>query len=311
LRKKITQRLNSEKFDLIFVFSSNMAEYVRHVSDLPRVMDLVDVDSEKWRLYANCYSLPFSWVYQLEARRLARYEAEVAGIFDHAIFVSEKEASLFKRRVSDRPISVFPNGVDLDYFAPNGDDPKQPALVFTGEMNYFPNVDAVRYFCGEIFPLIRATVPDARFYIVGRNPTPQVRKLGRQPNVFVTGAVNDVRPYLAQARVAVAPLRIARGVQNKVLEAMAMGLPVVGTSVAFQGTQATVADGIRITDNPQEFAREALTFLKDPGLRRQGALQARRYVQRCHRWQDHGASLESLLQDVVGESPSHDRQSGR
>jgi sugar transferase (PEP-CTERM/EpsH1 system associated) len=299
LAKKIRQRLNSEAFDRILVFSSAMAEYVREVSDLPKVMDFVDVDSEKWRLYADYHPFPLSWLYRLEAERLARYEEEVARAFDCAVFVSEKEACLLKRRVSDRPISIIPNGVDLDYFAATADDQPgfdEPALVFLGAMDYFPNVDAVRYFCGEVFPLIRRASPETRFYIVGRNPTRQVRALGHQPNVIVTGSVPDVRPYLAKARVAVAPLRIARGIQNKILEAMAMGLPVIGTSMAFQGLQATAADGIRMADDPRDFAEAVLLLLEDHGLRRRCALQARCYVERRHRWQDHGVQLESLLQ---------------
>jgi glycosyltransferase involved in cell wall biosynthesis len=165
-------------------------------------------------------------------------------------------------------------------------------------MDYFPNVDATRYFCREIFPLVREAMPEALFYIVGRNPTRQVRALAREANVVVTGSVPDVRPYLAKARVAIAPLRIARGIQNKILEAMAMGLPVVGTSEAFQGIQATMADGIRIADDPEGFAQEVLALLKDHDLHRLCSHHARCYVECRHRWQNHGARLESLLQGV-------------
>lgn len=311
LAKRVAQRLSSERFDSIFVFSSVMAEYVRHVSGIPRVMDFVDVDSAKWQMYADSHSFPFSWVYRLEAGRLARYEEEVARVFEHSLFVSDKEAFLFQQRVDNRPISVIPNGVDLNYFVPNSTRHLGPALVFTGAMDYFPNIDAMRFFCSEIFPLVREVLPEARFYIVGRNPTRRVRELERQPQVIVTGSVPDVRPYLAKVMVAVAPFRIARGVQNKVLEAMAMGLPVVGTSIAFQGIQATRADGIRIADDPQKFAQEVLSFLEDPGLRRQCSLQARHYVQRCHQWRDHGVRLESVLQETIGERAFHDAHGGR
>ena len=174
-----------------------------------------------------------------------------------------------------------------------------PALVFTGMMDYFPNVDAMNYFCHEIFPLVREVVPAVQFYIVGRNPTQQVRQLSRQPNVIVTGAVSDVRPYLVQARVAVAPLRIARGVQNKILEAMAMGLPVVGTPAALQGTWATTTDGVRMAESPRAFAHALVTLLEDHALRRQCGLQARRYVQEHHQWDEHNARLEALLREMV------------
>lgn len=307
LQKRIDQRLASMRPDRILVFSSAMAEYVRHVSDIPKVIDFVDLDSVKWRLYANFVQLPLSWIYRLEAARLGLYEKEAARAFDHSIVVSEEEASLFKQRVNDRFVSVIPNGVDLDYFAPNGDGPSSshnPVIVFMGEMDYFPNVDAVRYFCGEMFPRIRMALPEARFYIIGRNPSRPVKKLQHQTNVIVTGSVIDIRPYLAKASVAVAPLRIARGIQNKVLEAMAMGLPVVGTSVAFQGTEATVADGIRIADDPKEFSNAVLMLLQDSRLQQQCSLCARDYVQRRHRWQDHNARLEFLLHEMTVEPPS-------
>jgi sugar transferase (PEP-CTERM/EpsH1 system associated) len=301
LAKKIAYRLHSEKVDRILVFSSVMAEYVRHVFDIPKVIDFVDLDSEKWRLYADYHSFPLSRIYRLEADRLAGYEEEIARAFNHVLFVSKEEAELLRRGLRNRWISVIPNGVDLDYFAPNGEAlfyPNQPILVFTGAMDYFPNIDAVQYFCKAIFPLLRKAMPEVRFSIVGRNPTQRVKVLGCHPNVTITGAVPDVRPYLAKATIAVAPLRIARGVQNKILEAMAMGLPVVGTSQAFQGLQVTRGDGVRIADAPEEFAQEVLTLLNDNTLQRQCSLQARYYVQCRHRWQDHGMHLESILQGM-------------
>jgi sugar transferase (PEP-CTERM/EpsH1 system associated) len=301
LKRKIAHRLRSEKCDRILVFSSSVAQYVWHVVGIPRVIDFVDADSEKWRLYADYHPFPRSSIYRLEANRLARYEAEIARVFDHAIFISEKESSVLQGQASGLPISVIPNGVDLDYFSPSRDHligSKQPFIVFSGAMDYFPNVDAVRYFCKAIFPLISKAMPETQFYIVGRCPTRQVRELGHQPNVIVTGSVPDIRPYLAPASVAVAPLRIARGVQNKILEAMAMGLPVVGTSMAFQSIPATRADGIRIADDPRGFAQKVLTLLADHELQRQCSLQARHFVRRHYRWQDHGIRLESLLEEM-------------
>lgn len=302
LASKIAQRLRAEPIDRIVAFSSSMAVYVQEVSGIPKVMDFVDADSDKWRLFANYHAWALAWLYRLEARRLARYEVDVARRFDHAIFVTEREAHLLQQRVPERPISVIPNGVDLEYFTPPQERERvtgPPMLVFTGMMNYFPNVDAVDYFCREIFPLVRAIIPATQLYIVGRNPTKHVRQLSRQSQVIVTGAVPDVRPYLARAQVAVAPLRIARGVQNKILEAMAMGLPVVGTPAALEGTWATTADGVRVADSPQAFAQALVTLLEDHALQRQCALQARRYVQHYHQWEEHNARLETLLRETV------------
>jgi sugar transferase (PEP-CTERM/EpsH1 system associated) len=303
LARKIAQKLETEKFDRIFVSSSAMSEYVHHVSDIPKVIDFVDVDSDKWRMYAAHHSFPLSWIYRLEAKRLAKHEEKVARLFDHSIFISEEERRLFQQRVNDGAISVVSNGVDLDYFTlSNKELPPalSPIIVFTGVMDYFPNVDAVQYFCQEIFPVVCEAVPETKFYIVGRNPTRHVKKLGHYPNVIVSGSVPDVRPYLAQATIAVAPFRIARGVQNKVLEAMATGLPVVGTSQAFKGIEATEHDGIRIANSPDRFALQVISFLKgDPALHQQCGLQARRYVEDHHRWEDQGAKLESLLREPV------------
>jgi sugar transferase (PEP-CTERM/EpsH1 system associated) len=306
LAQKIRQRLQMEPFDCIFIYSSTMAEYVRQVADIPKVMDFVDVDSEKWRLYADFTTAPMTWLYRLEATRLARYEAEIARTCAQSILISDLEAACMQHRVPERTFTVIPNGVDLAYFAPS----ETPVscyppghVVFAGAMDYFPNVDAVQYFCSEIFPLLRQALPEARCTIVGRNPTPQVRRLGEESQITVTGAVPDVRPYLAQAQVAVAPLRIARGVQNKVLEAMAMGLPVVGTSTAFAGLQATAADGIRVADDPQAFAQAVLTLCTDSQLHYGCAQQARRYVQTHHQWADHGSLLEALLHKVCQETP--------
>jgi sugar transferase (PEP-CTERM/EpsH1 system associated) len=301
LSEKIRRRLGSETIDRIFVYSSAMAEYVRDVSGVPKVVDFVDVDSDKWRLYAEHHLFPRSWVYRLEADRLARYEERVARAFDRIIVVSELEAGLLRGRIDGRPVAVISNGVDLDYFRPTGagrGKAEEPTLVFTGVMDYFPNIDAVTYFCRDIFPGVTRALPGTRLFIVGRNPTPAVRRLGRDPHVIVTGSVPDVRPYLEKAHIAIAPFRLARGVQNKVLEAMAMERPVVGTPQAFQGVQATSEDGIWMEDTAEAFAKAVLALLGDPGLRCRRAGQARRYVETRHQWADHGAQLERLLQDV-------------
>jgi sugar transferase (PEP-CTERM/EpsH1 system associated) len=299
----VQEKLATERFDCIIVSCSSMAQYVPFCSAGPKIVDFIDVDSEKWSSYAERRSFPFSSVYRREANLLGQYEERVARAFDHSILSSEAEAQLLRRRAKDRPVSVISNGVDLDYFSLSAIETPtidEPVIVFTGVMDYFPNVDAVRFFCEDIFPLVRESMPEAQFHIVGRNPSRPVKKLEQQPNVSVTGTVPDVRPYLARARVAVAPFRLARGVQNKILEAMAIGLPIVGTSETFKGIAATEADGIRIADDPASFARHIISFLRtDDDSRRSFAAQARSYVERHHRWEDQGARLEQLLEEVV------------
>jgi sugar transferase (PEP-CTERM/EpsH1 system associated) len=303
LQERVRQILDNEKIDLIWVSSAPMAQYVWRVHEIPKIIDFVDVDSEKWRIYAERHAPPLSWVYRLEARRLGRYEEAAARLFDRSLFISLEETVLFRQRICDRPITVLPNGVDTDYFSPmqrNVAFDGQPVIVFTGVMDYFPNVDAVTYFSQEVFPPVRKVIPQAQFYIVGRNPVRRVRELAYPPSITVTGAVPDVRPYLARAAVAVAPFRVARGVQNKVLEAMAMQLPVVGTSVAFEGIPATRNDGVRTANDPETFAREVVELLQgDKELRRQCGRQARRYVEQQHQWDSVGLQIERLVQQTV------------
>ena len=219
---------------VIFVNSGNMASYVL---DLPkrerRICDLADVDSEKWRAYADTTTGPMRLVYRREWRKVGALERRITDGFDVVSFVSEAEASLFARLIPDCAARIrgVSSGVDHRYFDPASAhaplfDPKLPTYVFTGTMDYPPNVDAVAWFATEILPMIRRTVPAAQFYIVGTCPNATVKRLVQLKGVFVTGRVRDVRPYVAHATAVVAPMRIARGIQNKVLEAMSMGRPV-------------------------------------------------------------------------------------
>ncbi len=226
------------------VFSSPMAQYLeRH--DILRVADIVDVDSDKWTQYAAKARWPARWIYAREGRRLLAYERHVAGTFDASYFVSPAEATLFHRLAPESldRVSHFGNGVDTLYFSPEVAHPDpfaegEEAIVFTGAMDYWPNVDAVTWFAQEALPAIRRHRPKANFYVVGSRPAPAVQALAAIDGVRVTGTVPDVRPYLAFAGAVVAPLRIARGVQNKVLEAMAMGRPTVVTPQALEGIDA-------------------------------------------------------------------------
>jgi sugar transferase (PEP-CTERM/EpsH1 system associated) len=239
-----TDLADSGKVSRGLAFSSAMAQFMP--ANLPRrVLDMVDVDSDKWAQYAPTQRWPMSWLYAREGRKLAAWEARVAQDFDATLLVSCDEAVLLQQHVPQarHKIGAFENGVDAEYFSPTRDYPNPypsdvSGVVFTGAMDYWPNVDAVSWFAERIFPAIREAVPAAQFTIVGSRPTEAVLALARQPGVVVTGSVPDVRPYLAHAVCAVAPLRIARGIQNKVLEAMAMARPVVVTAQAAEGIRA-------------------------------------------------------------------------
>jgi len=304
LARRIARRLSAEAIDVAIVFSSQMGQYVPAGAPFPTVVDYIDVDSEKWRVYAERKPWPLSWLYRIEADRLQRYEWELARAHEESVFVAQNEADVF-RGLAGVNARAIPNGVDLDYFRrPDGAAGSQGAdLIFVGMMDYFPNIDAVCWFADEIFPRILAGNPEARFRIVGRNPTKRVRDLARRKNVEVTGAVDDVRPYLVDAAVSVAPFRIARGLQNKVLEAMAMQVPVVGTKTAFQGIEAGPGDGIDRHEDPDAFARAVLDLVRDPGARAEAGRRGRAFVERHHRWEDQVVAFEALLADVVARHP--------
>ncbi len=302
LRRFARGHLETGSIDAVVAFSAAMAQYARGACGAARLVDFVDVDSDKWLQYAPRHAWPASWIYRTEADRLARFEVEIAREWDHSLFVSRQEADLFRPRVPGRPVSWLPMGVDADAFRPPPEGATRaeaPTVIFTGTMDYFPNADAVCHFADEILPAVRSSIPGTRFLVVGRNPTPPVRRLARREGITVTGTVPDVRPFLAEAWVSVAPLRLARGVQSKVLEAMATGLPVVGTRSALEGLDAGAEDGARQADEPADFAGAVVELLRDSARRRALGARARAFVEREHRWDRHGAALEALLLELV------------
>jgi sugar transferase (PEP-CTERM/EpsH1 system associated) len=231
---------------------------------------MVDVDSEKWRSYAERKPWPMSALYRREADRLLAFERRLAGEFDSTVFVSREEADLFRSLAPEcaAKTTYRIQGVDSEFFDPAGNYPNPfpagaAALVFTGAMDYWPNVDAVGWFAEQAWPRIRRQVPNARFFIVGMRPAPEVSRLAQQPGITVTGAVADVRPYLAHAHAAILPLRIARGIQNKVLEAMAMRLPVIGTPEAMTGIAPFAGFAPIISERADTLADAAVRLLQE------------------------------------------------
>lgn len=271
LQDWVDRTVVTEGIDDAFVFSSTMAQYISgpQYAGMRRIGDFCDVDSDKWRQYAEGRRGPARQVYAREARKLLEYERRIAGEFDATLFVSNAEADLFRTLAPEAKgkIGAFDNGVDTDFFDPAKpyespyDAGGGPVVVFTGAMDYWANIDAVAWFAETIFPLVRAEAPATEFWIVGRNPDPRVRSLAQCPGVRVTGRVGDVRPYLAHANVAAAPLRIARGTQNKVLEALAMTLPVVCTPAAAAGLRSPVSDALRIEETPEDFSNAVIDLL--------------------------------------------------
>ncbi len=303
LARWVRDTAQREKLDAVLLFSSPMFDYVEDLH-LPTVMDFCDVDSDKWRQYATRAPLVLRPLYALEARRLRAYEEHVLRNCDAATLVADRERELWAGLPADlqTKVHVVPNGVDLQFFtsaAALGDARDPHAIVFTGAMDYYANVDAVQFFADDVLPRIRAEVPDAHFYIVGSRPTPEVVALGRRPGITVTGFVEDVRPYYARATACVVPLRIARGIQNKLLEAMAMGRPVVATQAAALGIGAGTHDGLRVADDPEGLARETLALLRDPNAAESAGRAGRRFVEREYVWDRALGKLEGLLEHAA------------
>jgi sugar transferase (PEP-CTERM/EpsH1 system associated) len=303
LHTQVQRALIERSYDRIFVYCSAMAQYVGSVGQIPLMTDLVDVDSDKWTQYASFTRFPFSEIYRREGRYLREYERRVCAQSSCVVVTTHREAKLVREIAPAAHVQVVPNGVDTEYFdsAVVAPDRTVPSVVFTGDMSYFPNQEAVIYFAGKVLPLIRRSIPETRFLIVGRNPSRNVTQLQRVPGVEVTGFVPDVRTYLAKAHVAVAPFNIAAGIQNKILEAMAYGLPVVATSRTAQGLSPSLADMVETGDTAEEMASEVVLLLRDVDLARRRGIDGRQRVAREYRWAHCLDRLLELLENPTGK----------
>jgi sugar transferase (PEP-CTERM/EpsH1 system associated) len=297
LARRLEEAVRSGKCDLILVYSSAMAQYVEGVREIPIVADFVDLDSEKWRQFAERAAPPMSWLFAREAARMRAYERHVGLDVHTVVLVSRHEADLYRAAAPEARVAVVPLVIDTEYFAP-APPPRPglpPTIVFSGVMDYFPNVDAVRFFANEILPRIRREEPGTRFLVVGQRPAPAVRRLGKRPGIEVTGPVADVRPYLQQAHVSVAPLRVAQGMQTKILEAMAAGLPVVTTPKGFEGIEAAAGDDLVVEADAECFAHQVIDLLRDPARRQRMGKVARAFVEGRHRRERVMAELDAVL----------------
>ena len=301
----IDDTLRTRQISSIVCYSSPMSQYVVGTEfEGRRTMDFVDVDSDKWRQYAENKGWPMRWVYAREARRLLDFERQVAQTFDASVFVTPNEVALFDDLAPDSRGKHFSvaNGVADDYFDPSlefsspyGESTK--AIVFTGMMDYWANVDAVSWFAKQVFPTVRGRDDAVEFWIVGASPTDEVNALTAIDGVRVTGRVPDVRPYLKHANVAVAPLRIARGIQNKVLEALAMDCPVICTTQAASGLKEIENMPVAITDDADKFAEAVRDVIRASKDRSSGS-HARQYVLEHYGWSHNLEEFERIHDGV-------------
>jgi sugar transferase (PEP-CTERM/EpsH1 system associated) len=300
LGRWVRETLAREAIDIIYIYSTAMAPYVLHAEGPRRILDMQDIDSEKWTQYARQSRWPMRLVWAREGRTLLAYERMAAMACERTLFVSEQECRRFGELAPEARgrIDWLEQGVDLERFSPAAalDNPypdAAPRLVFTGNMDYWPNADAAVFFAREVMPLLGGRDPAPHFVIVGANPAPEVLALAALPGVQVTGRVPDVRPYVAHAAVSVAPLRVARGIQNKVLEAMALGRPVVASPQAFEGVRAVAGQDLLVGDGAAAIARLVADVLDGahPGLGAAG----RRAVERGYAWAGTLAKLDGFL----------------
>ena len=327
--KKAFQKLynnwiSTRRYDAVFCFSSPMAAYVFKGKPLAenrpraeRIMDFCDLDSDKWRQYAEKNKFPKNRIYQTESKRLLKFEKKINQVFDRSIFVSKGEADLFKSYVpSARNLEIIPNGVDYEYFCPENVNPTQefpsPMIMFAGAMDYYANVDGVTWFAENILPEIKKRVPAVQFYIVGSNPVQAVTALEKDPAVTVTGFVKDIRKYYTSADLCVIPLKIARGVQNKVLEALAMEKPVITTAAAVQGLRPDVRTVLDIEDDTTEFAGKTVLLLEDNSKAQRQGRAARQFILDHYNWENNlnnflpcSRSAANGPDTIKNENPPH------
>jgi sugar transferase (PEP-CTERM/EpsH1 system associated) len=303
LARWVAETIRLQRPGLTFIFGSAMAPYTLPYRQGRRIFDMVDIDSEKWGAYAHARPWPLSLLYARERRLLLDLERNAAAAFDRTLLVSRAEAELFRRlapEVADR-VGALRNGVDTDYFDPRRTYARPFAeavlpIVLTGAMDYWPNIQGTLWFADSVLPMIATPDRPLEFWIVGANPAPAVRRLAERPGVHVTGRVEDMRPYLAHARAVVAPLRIARWIQNKILEAMAMAKPVVATPQAAEGIlgngEDEGTDELIVAADAAGFARGVSRALAEAGASL--GQRARTLVETRFRWRDSFAALDAL-----------------
>jgi sugar transferase (PEP-CTERM/EpsH1 system associated) len=258
-------------------------------------MHMAELDSDKWRQYAETRSFPSSWVYRREHRALLDFERELSAAVDLNVFCTPLEERIFQEQIPGPPSAVLPNGVELSRFTPAPEEAEPGHVVFCGVMDYFPNVDACARYARHVLPKLRREVPGATFTIVGSHPTPEVQALADLPGVSVTGFVPDTRDSLRRASLSVAPMRIARGIQNKVLEAMSMGLPVVASPCAVQGVGARPGIEYLVADTDDELLAASIQVLRDPARARELGSAGRRWVEEHCDWERVLDRLPALL----------------
>jgi len=303
LARKVRGLLAAQRWDLIFVHCSSVAQYVQHVNDVPKILDFGDMDSQKWLEYANYKPFPLSMGYTLEGTKMLWAEKRLARRFDLCTATTRAEWQTLESYGTSAVTDWFPNGVDAGFFSPDpatGGAYEADTISFIGRMDYYPNQECMARFCKEVWPLLKARRPAMKLLIVGADPSPEMKRLGELPGVTVTGSVPDVRPYIRGSALMVAPLAIARGTQNKILEAMAMGVPVVTSAAAAGGVDAEAEQHFLVADGAQATADAVLRIVQNPAERARLAHAGCERMLSHHAWPSSMRRLDAIIERCVG-----------
>ena len=298
LASEVRRLLASQSWDLIFVHCSSVAPYVEHVTEVPKILDFGDMDSQKWLEYANYKPFPLSFGYWLEGQKMQAAEKRLARRFDICTATTRAEWRTLNEYGTGAVTDWFPNGVDADFFSPGSEPYDFETISFIGRMDYYPNQECMARFCRDVWPRLLAKRPALKLLIVGADPSPAMRALGDLPGVTVTGSVPDVRPYIRSSALMVAPLAIARGTQNKILEAMAMGVPVVTSAAAAGGVDAEAEHHFLVADSAQEIVHAVLRVVESPSERGRLGGAGRARMLSHHAWPRSMQRLDVIIENA-------------
>lgn len=299
MRRAVAWLIDQEKPDIIHSHLIRMAPYALEYPDIPKVLDICDsmtLNYERFLAYRQDHLSPF---FKIEKSRTAAYEATVPQQFDSSLVISQHDKDFVASLGGGARLDIVPNGVDFKTFKSFRGKKVPHRIAFMGTMNYFPNVDAMKWFAGDVLPLIQRTIKDAELYIVGNSPSPEIEKLGEQKAITVTGFVDEVKPYVGPAAVFVCPIRAATGLNNKVIEAMAMGLPVVATPEACEGIGITDGEDIILASTPMDFAEAVIRLMEDTAEAKRIGKAGQALVKKTYTWQNAGNALRKVYKEIT------------
>lgn len=293
-KEAINETLKKNNIDAIYAYSYQMAQYVLNV-DKHKIMDLTDVESDKWIQYSRRAIFPLNLAYTIEGSKHKKYEEEIIKRFDKTLLISKREKELIQNKSLLNKIAVSPNGVDFEYFHRTKDYVKGNKIIFVGLMSNYKNIDAVIYFYDKIFPLVKEKIPQAEVLVVGKDVPKKIKEIAKKDkSVILAGHVADVRPYYEEASVSVAPMRIGCGLQNKVLEALAMGVPVVATSKAMEGIELDAEYSLYVQDDEKLFAEKIIEILQN-GCSKEKLENCMNILKKKYNWDKTVEEIERLL----------------